>query len=68
MAIHLVLLLVCLLILDKALTNPAYFVRKESEDKMLSMTNMNIERWIEDAPETSQRFANGEFGNYKRKK
>lgn len=47
--------------------NPEYFVRKESEDKMLTMTNMNIERWIEDAPETSEKFAKGEFGNYKRK-
>ena len=48
--------------------NPTYFLMQESNMKVKSMHGVNIEKWIADAPETSEKFANGEFGNFKRKK
>ncbi len=46
---------------------PEYFVMKESDGKVKSMHNMDIEKWIADAPMTSEKFANGDYGNFKRK-
>jgi len=49
--------------------NPNYFVLKEGEKKtkLKDLNNINIEKWISDAPEVSEKFANGDYGNFKRK-
>lgn len=47
--------------------NPQYFLANDSNGKAKSMHNINIEKWIVDAPNTSQKFADGEYGNFKRK-
>lgn len=49
------------------LSNPEYFMVKGS-GKIKTMHNANIQKWIADAPETSEKFADGGFGNMKRKK
>ena len=46
---------------------PEYFVEKNGDGDLKSLGSINIEKWIADAPETSKKFADGEFGNFKRK-
>lgn len=48
--------------------NPEYFLMKDSDEKIKSMHNVNIEKWIKDAAVVSEKFANGDYGNMKRKK
>lgn len=54
-------------IYDELRSMPEYFMTK-GDGKPKSMHGVNIEKWIKDASETSDRFAKGEFGNMKRKK
>lgn len=51
-------------------THPEYFVMKKGKNKgkPKTMMNINVEKWISDAPRTKEQFENGEFGNFKRKK
>ncbi len=51
-------------------SHPEYFIQKEgkSKGKLKMMEGVNIEKWIGDAPVVSEKFANGEYGNFKRKK
>ena len=46
---------------------PEYYVEKDHDGELKAMNNINIEKWIADAPETSKKFADGEYGNFKRK-
>jgi hypothetical protein len=48
--------------------NPEYFLMKASDEKMKSMHNAKIEKWIADALGVSKKFADGDYGNFKRKK
>lgn len=48
--------------------HPEYFMQKGEDGKTKTMHNANLEKWIADAPNTSEKFANGDYGNFKRKK
>lgn len=50
--------------------DPQYFISKEKgkKGKVKYLGNVNIQKWIKDAPETSEKFENGDYGNFKRKK
>lgn len=56
-------------IYDDILSNPNYFVTKGEgkKSKMKNINMINIEKWVKDAPITSEKLANGELGNFKRK-
>lgn len=54
-------------IYDDLNANPEYFLQKKDDNKVVSMHSANIQKWIADAPETSENFAEGEYGNMKRK-
>jgi len=47
---------------------PEYFLMKESDGKMKSMMNANITKWIKDSDKVSKAYADGAYGNMKRKK
>ena len=49
--------------------NPNYFVFKEGakKAKLKDMGSINIEKWVSDAPGVSEKLANGDYGNFKRK-
>lgn len=49
--------------------NPNYFVIKNEgkKPKLKNVNMINIEKWVKDAPITSEKLANGELGNFKRK-
>ncbi len=55
-------------IYDDLLSNPEYLMVKQPDNKLKSMHSANIEKWIKDSPTVSEKFANGEYGNFKRKK
>ncbi|MFK8009945.1 MAG: hypothetical protein AB8H03_26565 [Saprospiraceae bacterium] len=50
--------------------NPNYFVIKHANKKakVKYISNINIEKWIKDAPDVYEKFEAGEYGNFKRKK
>lgn len=52
------------------LNNPNYFVIKHAgkKPKVKYISNINIEKWIKDAPGVYEKFEAGEYGNFKRKK
>ncbi len=47
--------------------NPEYFLMKQSDGKVKSMHSVDITKWIADAETVSTKFANGDYGNMKRK-
>lgn len=49
--------------------NPNFFVIKEGakKAKLKDMNSINIEKWVSDAPGVSEKLANGDYGNFKRK-
>lgn len=48
-------------------SKPEYFLMKESDGKMKSMMNANIAKWIKDSDKVSKAYADGAYGNMKRK-
>jgi len=50
--------------------NPNFFVIKHESKKprLKYISNINIEKWIKDAPGVYEKFEAGEYGNFKRKK
>lgn len=52
------------------MNNPNYFVIKHAnkKPKVKYISNINIEKWIKDAPGVYEKFEAGEYGNFKRKK
>ncbi|MFK7771710.1 MAG: hypothetical protein AB8F94_06210 [Saprospiraceae bacterium] len=52
------------------MNNPNYFVIKHTEKKakVKYISNINIEKWIKDAPGVYEKFEAGDYGNFKRKK
>ena len=50
--------------------NPNYFIIKHGgkKAKVKYISNVNIEKWINDAPGVYEKFEAGEYGNFKRKK
>lgn len=50
--------------------NPNHFVIKyeSKKPKVKYISNVNIEKWIKDAPVVYEKFEAGEYGNFKRKK
>lgn len=57
-------------IYDNIRNNPNYFVIKHEgkKPKLRFIGNINIDKWIKDAPETYEKFEAGDYGNFKRKK
>ena len=49
-------------------SHPEYFLMKESDGKVKTMHSANIEKWIKDSDVTSQNYADGAYGNFKKKK
>ncbi|HMQ61489.1 MAG TPA: hypothetical protein PKE06_12525 [Flavilitoribacter sp.] len=42
--------------------DPQFFLIKEGE-KLKNADSVNMEKWLEDAPETLEKYSKGEFGN-----
>ncbi len=53
---------------DDIRSNPEYFLMKESDGKVKTMHAANLEKWIKDSELVSERYANGDYGNIKKKK
>jgi len=48
-------------------SNPEYFLMKESDGKVKTMHNANIEKWIKDSDRTAKSYKEGAYGNLKKK-
>ncbi|MGK0365249.1 MAG: hypothetical protein ACI85O_002315 [Saprospiraceae bacterium] len=49
------------------LDNPSYFLEKDGMKKTTNLSTITIEKWIDDAAITYQKWTEGGFGNMKRK-